>query len=458
VKTENILVVDDDKGYQEVVSMVLEDHYNVKTASCAEEALALLETNSFDLVLMDIMMPGMTGIEALKIIKSRWPGTEVIIITVIEDKDNVVNVIKNGAYDYIIKGCSPEDLLNRVSHLFEKITNSKKLKYLLQESKSVLFEDMLIGPSKASQKLIKELNLAANCDALCMLTGETGTGKDLAARFIHRNSARAEKPFVVVNLPAIPKDLVESILFGHERGAFTGAIQSQEGKFELADGGTIFLDEIGDLPLEHQMKLLRVIEDGEIERVGSNRKKYCNVRIITATSHQLEELIQEGAFRQDLYYRLKVMPIYVPALRERLDDIRPLTVHFLNVNAKKYGKKVCGCTNQVFDTLEEHAWKGNIRELSHLIERMIIYIPDQKEILDISDLPLELLVNSSEQNNGVGMVDKKDEFEKQLILRALVRNNFNRSSTARELKIPVETLRYRIKKFGISLGKLEVVG
>jgi transcriptional regulator with PAS, ATPase and Fis domain len=322
-------------------------------------------------------------------------------------------------------------------------------KVLEQISDGIVVDDMLIGQSRSSQQLLRELSFAASCEAICLLIGETGTGKDLAARHIHRNSARAEKPFVVVNLPAIPKDLVESALFGHERGAFTGAVLSQEGKFEAAADGTIFLDEIGDLPVEHQIKLLRVIENGEIERVGSNKNVRSNARIIAATSRPLGDLMGDLVFRKDLYYRLMVMPVCVPPLRERPDDIRPLSNYFLGLYAKKYGKQIEDLSEDLHQIWRRRPWTGNIRELSHLIERMIIYASLTKKTLEISDLPLEVLVDSSATRESKGIVHKIEEYERLLILEALGNNGFNRSSAARELKIPVETLRYRMNKLGI---------
>ena len=454
MKSKSILIVDDDEGYRKVAALVLEDDYHIEAVSNAGEALEILEKTAFDLVLMDIMMPKMTGLEALKIIKSRWPGIEVMMITVVEDKDNIVNSIKLGAYDYIIKGCSHEELRKRVGNAFENITNLEKLRGLQLGSDVKVFEDMLIGPSKSSKKLLKELNLAASCNATCMLTGETGTGKDVAARFIHQNSERADQPFLIINLPAIPENLLESSLFGHEKGAFTGAVQTLAGKFELADSGTIFLDEIGEMSLEHQSKLLRVIETGEFERVGSSRRRYCNVRIITATSRDLEELVAAGKFRQDLLFRIKVMPIHVAPLRDRTADIRPLTAHFLNILNRRNSKKILGVTDEVIFVFEKQQWKGNIRELAHLLERMVIYCDPQKNILDESDIPFEYMLSDSKNGEPDGLVAKKEAFERQLLMRALVRNGFNKSATARELGMPVETLRYRVEKFGINVTRL----
>ena len=273
-------------------------------------------------------------------------------------------------------------------------------------------------------------------------------------RFIHHNSDRADQPFLIINLPAIPENLLESSLFGHDKGAFTGAVQTLAGKFELADSGTIFLDEIGEMSLEHQSKLLRVIETGEFERVGSSRRRYCNVRIITATSRDLEELVAAGKFRQDLLFRIKVMPIHVAPLRDRTADIRPLTAHFLNILNRRNSKKILGVTDEVIFVFEKQQWKGNIRELAHLLERMVIYCDPQKNILDESDIPFEYMLSDSKNGEPDGLVAKKEAFERQLLMRALVRNGFNKSATARELGMPVETLRYRVEKFGINVTRL----
>jgi two-component system, NtrC family, response regulator PilR len=451
MKSETILIVDDDAAYRDIVKLLLEDFYQVQCAAGGDEALALLSQQSFSLVLLDVMMPGMPGLDVLKIIKSRWPETQIVMITVISDLKSIVDSIRQGAHDYIVKGCTTEEILHRVNNVFEKINTAKKLKGLMEDYKGALFGDMLIGPSETSQHMLNELNLAAQCDATCLITGETGSGKGVAAAYIHRESARSSKPFVTVNLPTVPRELMESVLFGAEGSATGGDGGDYEGKFELADGGTILLDEIGELSPEHQARLLRIIEDREFERVGSHRKRILDVRILTTTSFDLEKRIEERLFRKDLYYRLKVFPIAICSLRERVNDIRPLAMHFLEMSTKKYRKEISGFSEEVFAILESQPWRGNIRELSHLIERMVIYT--QNSTIEFSDLPIDYIVASQEGENGDALMMKKTVFEKQLIHRALIKNGYNKSRTARELGMPVETLRYRIKILGLANGE-----
>ncbi|MCZ7581910.1 MAG: sigma-54 dependent transcriptional regulator [Deltaproteobacteria bacterium] len=273
MRPEKILIVDDDDAHLATVGMILEGQYRFDTAHSGEEALELLKNQSIDLVVLDFMMPGgMNGLTTLKHIKTYWPNTEVVFTTVVDDPENIVEAIKAGAFDYIIKGFAPEDLLNKINNALEGARIKQKLQHIADPDGISLFGEMLIGPSLRSRKLLEELAFAAGTSATCLLIGETGTGKDLAARYIHKNSDRRNQIFVPVNLPALPANLIESILFGHEKGSFTGALRSQIGKFEFANKGTILLDEIGDLSIEHQVKLLRVIETGEIERIGCNDK------------------------------------------------------------------------------------------------------------------------------------------------------------------------------------------
>jgi DNA-binding NtrC family response regulator len=449
MKPLRVLLVEGDREHQKRFSFDFREGHAVQIAADSGAALTLLAQQTFDVIFLGLVGPESPLLAILNAVRTRSPEAQVIVKTMVAENEKTAGDERLHAFGLLRKRSSFSDVLENLHGLAGEPEPSSTRIYIVQDSRSILAGDMLLGYSAPSRHLAIELDMAGSCDAICMLNGETGTGKDLAARYIHQTGARADKPFVVVNLPAIPKDLIESTLFGHERGAYTGAVNSQEGKFELADGGTIFLDEIGDLALEQQVKLLRVIEDGEIERVGSNRRVKGDVRIIAATSRRLDEMLEDGQFRLDLYYRLVVMPIHVPPLRERRDDIHALSLFFLCRYARKYRKELIGFTPDVYEIFARQPWHGNVRELSHTIERMTIYASPKKEFLDIPDLPMDFLVASAETERKAGITGEKEDFEKRIILDALRANDFNRSRAARALRLPVETLRYRMKKYGI---------
>ncbi|MCB1152547.1 sigma-54-dependent Fis family transcriptional regulator [bacterium] len=447
MKVRSILSVDDDESHQRVIEAVFRGRYDVTTRASGEEAIAYLEENSCDLVLLDMRLPGMSGIETLRTIKGRWPEVEVVMVTAMADTDTTVNAIKAGAYDYLVKGGPPDLILNRVGHLFERLNQRQEIKGLSSEREGTIVGEMMLGPSAASAQLQRELNMAARSSVSCLLIGETGTGKDLAARYIHAHSDRASKPLVTVNLPAIPENLIASTLFGHTRGAFTGAVSTQEGKFELADGGTIFLDEIGDLPLENQASLLRAIENGECEQVGSSRKKIVDVRVIAATCRDLDRLVAENRFRRDLLYRLNVLPVRVPALRERIEDIPFLCSHFLRMYSKRHKKPIVAISPLVIQAFERHEWLGNIREFSHVIERMVIYA--EGDSLELSDLPSEFLASWKNPDAKNRLIAERDAYERKLIIRALERHGFNQSATAKYFGMSRQSFLYRMRALGL---------
>jgi DNA-binding NtrC family response regulator len=448
MNTLRVLVVEDGSDAPKSGSFDFRGGGAVPTTANANEALSLLAHEDFDVIYWGFPGPESLLPLMLKTIRGRSPGAEIVAKTMAAENDRVAGAPRLADFGFVHRRSSMPELLDYLKGLPSPAASGRRI-YVVRDSNAVLLGEMLLGDSSPSRRLAKELEMAGSCEAICMLNGETGTGKDLAARYIHMSSARADKPFVVVNLPAIPKDLIESTLFGHERGAFTGAVNSQEGKFELADGGTIFLDEIGDLALEQQVKLLRVIENGEIERVGSNRRVKGDARIVAATSRRLDEMLDDGLFRHDLYYRLMIMPIQVPALRERRDDIPALSLFFLTRYGRKYHKEVIGFSADVYEVFARQPWLGNIRELSHIIERMVIYASSTKEILDIPDLPADFLASSAENERKVGIAGEIEEIEKRRIIKTLRNVNFNRSRAARELRLPVETLRYKMKKYGI---------
>lgn len=452
MKKWDILLIDDDEGYRDTLSLVLSGEYNIELASSGPHGIETLEKQSFDLVLLDVLMPEMSGIETLKIIKSKWPDQPVMMASVMEDVDHAVEAIQLGACDFIVKGRNKDEITNRINSHLEKIQNFEKLVSISKSIGNKFPEDMVIGSSKESELLLNNLNTISEIEASCLILGETGTGKELAARYLHQNSKRRDKPFIIVNLPAVNPNLLESHLFGHVKGAFTGASQTQMGKFELADGGTIFLDEIADLSHEGQLKLLRVVETGNFEPVGSAKSHHVDVRIISATSQDLQTLIEQEKFKRDLYYRLAILPLNIPPLRERKEDIPLLANFFIEKFCKKYKKGFSSVSDEIFTVFSGLPWKGNIREFSHCIERMVIY--SKGPTLNVPDIPMEYIIESRDTDGGSGLDEKLCKYEKQIIQSALIKNRLNQSATARQLMIHRKTLAFRISKLGIKLDKL----
>jgi len=453
-----ILVVDDDPSIRETLEAVLAGHYPVLTAPDGETALSLVEDEDVRIVLLDILMPGIDGIEVLRRIKARFDDVDVVMVTMVREVEKAVAAMKLGAYDYITKEINYDEVLNLVNRIYEKQEQARQIRYLTCEIESVIPQDIIIGENPKMQAIYDVVKRVSSLPATVLLMGESGTGKDLIARMIHKNSDRSEAPFVTVNLASIPKDLLESTLFGHEKGAFTGAHKMHFGKFELANGGTIFLDEIGDLPFDLQAKLLRVIQSGEIERVGGSKTIRIDTRIIAATNLDLKKAAEAGKFREDLYYRLNVIPITLPPLRERLEDIPELVNLFIERYNRRFRKSVRGVAAEVIRLFSRYNWPGNIRELENVIERMVAIVP--REVITIEDLPMEFCFESFQDYSAeAGTAPRrhrfntlrkaKEAFESQYLLRVLERCRWNQTETARELNINLSSLKYRMRRLGL---------
>ncbi|MCE5333779.1 MAG: sigma-54 dependent transcriptional regulator [Desulfobacteraceae bacterium] len=450
-----ILIVDDEQGARDALEIILEDEYEVECAEGGEEALARLRTHFFDLVLLDLTMPEMDGIEALGHIKDYDESIDVIIVSGADSARKAASAMKSGAYDYITKPYEAEDILTTVERAMKKRSLEKEVRFLRSEMALQFGNSQIIGYSSAMQAVFEIIRKVAQTDASVLITGESGTGKELVARAIHSRSRRAQKPFVAINCAAIPPELMESELFGHEKGAFTGAVNRTSGKFEFANSGTVFLDEISTMKLELQAKLLRVLQELEFTRVGSNTSIKVDVRIVAATNSRLDEMVREGRFRGDLFFRLNVIPIDLPSLRNRKGDVRLLANYFLDKFNQRFNKKIKGFTPASLAILESYPWPGNIRELENLVERLVVLRSDGSAI-DEKDMPFDFLLREEsceEASDGVcrdvGLLQARQAFERQYILRALDRHRWNQSNTARDLGIHRNTLMQKMKSLNI---------
>lgn len=445
-----ILVIDDDTSLRRVLEYNLEEEgYQVQTASSGEKGLSLLESFQPNLVITDMKMSGMDGLMVLKVIKERSMDTLVIIITAFGTVDVAVEAMKAGAYDYITKPFNRDTLqltIRKALQFFGLTEENRRLKSELSDKADFR---TIIGSSREMEKVFEVIRKVADTDAPVFITGESGTGKELVARALHANSSRRSAPFVAINCSAIPRDLLESELFGHTKGAFTGAIKEKQGKFQLADGGTLFLDEIGDLLLELQPKLLRALQEKEVEPVGGTTVQRVDVRIVSATNLHIDKAIATGTFREDLYYRLSVIPIHLPPLRERQQDI-PLLVRY-------FATKHCTIDTVMFeheaiDSLTKYPWPGNVRELENTVERLLIM--RNSNSISYNDLPDKFRVTQKEGSAIINLPDEGyslEQLEREIVVHALVRNGWNQTAAARFLRIPRHTLLYRIEKYGIEL-------
>jgi DNA-binding NtrC family response regulator len=447
---KTILVVDDDEGMRDTLTAALKRDYRVLRAATGESALQLMEKEDVDLMLLDVRLPGISGFEVLRIAKENYPYVEVIVISAIKELDAAIEAMRHGAYHYISKDFDLEGMRTLVANASERQDLNRHLIRLRAEVAEQVDREFVVGPSRATRDVIETARKVARLSATVLILGESGTGKELLARMIHRESGSPETPFVAVNLAAIPKELVESTLFGHEKGAFTGAIRQHLGKFELASGGTLFLDEIGDLRFELQAKLLRSIQEGEIERVGGTHPIKTEFRLIAATNTDLETAVKEGTFREDLYYRLNVIPLRMPPLRDRIEDLPDLVRFLLRRYNVKFRKNVQGIADSTLRILSAYWWPGNIRELENLIERLVA-ISDKEWITD-EDLPYEFHVAQLD-NHGPAAENLLERavstFERNFIIRALEKGGWNVTATARALGIPLSTLKFKMDRLEI---------
>jgi two-component system, NtrC family, nitrogen regulation response regulator NtrX len=457
--TETILIVDDEEGIRSALAGILEDEgYRTVRAGDGVEALALCKRELPGLVLLDIWMPRMDGLETLKCLKEQYPALNVIMMSGHGTIETAVKSTKLGAYDFIEKPLSLEKVVLTVE-------NALAMTRLKEENASlrglVLQSHEMIGDSGAMLRLKEQIRMVAPTNASVLITGENGTGKELVARSVHFHSQRREKPFIEINCAAIPEELIESELFGHERGAFTGAVSQKKGKFDLADGGTLFLDEIGDMSLKTQAKVLRILQERKFERVGGTRTLEVDVRIVAATNKLLEEEIKSGSFREDLFYRLNVVPFKVPALRERRDDVPLLTGYFLDAFCRREGRELKLIVPEAMEAMQRYDWPGNVRELKNIVERLVIMTPGGT--ISLNHLPDYFYAEAIGREAGGGRLDSvlelsslreaREEFEKEFIIQKLEEHDWNVSRTAEAIELERSNLHRKIKSYGIDMKK-----
>jgi DNA-binding NtrC family response regulator len=449
-KPKTILIVDDDEGMRDTLNAILRRDYRVLRAATGEAALAILNREDVDLMLLDVRLPGIDGFDVLRIVRENYSLIEVIMISAITEIETAVKAMKFGAYHYATKDFDYETIRSLVHNASERQDLNRQVLTLSAQVADQGDREFVVGPSKLTRDIVDLVGKVAKLSATVLILGESGTGKELLARLIHRESGNADAPFIAVNLAAIPRELVESTLFGHERGSFTGALKQQLGKFELASGGTLFLDEVGDLPLELQAKLLRAIQEGEIERVGGAKPIKTDFRLIAATNVDLEKAVKEGRFREDLFYRINVIPIKLPPLRDRMEDLPELARFFLSRYKARFRKNIQGISDSTVKILSSYWWPGNIRELENLIERLVA-VSDKEWITD-EDLPFEFHFAQLDRVPSRGeslFQEATNTFERNFILRALEKSGWNVTATARYLGIPLSTLKFKMDRLDI---------
>ncbi len=450
LKPKTVLLVDSDESMRDSFASALKREFRVLRVGTGEAALSLLSKDEVDLVLVDASLPGISGFEVLQIVRENFPLVEVIVTSTAADVETAVQAMKQGAYHYIPNDVPAEHLRALLRHAGEQQDLSRQVLALSAQVADEAGREFIVGPSRLTRDVIDVVHRVAKLPATVLILGESGTGKELLARLIHRDSENPEAPFIAVNLAAIPKELLESTLFGHEKGAFTGAIRQQLGKFELAAGGTLFLDEIGDLRLDLQSKLLRAIQEDEIERVGGQKPIKTSFRLIAATNVDLEKAVKESKFREDLYYRINVVPIKMPPLRERSEDIPQLAEFFLRRYNTRFRKRIVGITEPTMAMLKKYWWPGNIRELENLVERIVAM--NDKEYIGEEDLPLEFHFAQLEprgQRSDSLFEDATHTFERNFILRALEKCGWNVTATSDYLGVPLSTLKYKMDKLEV---------
>jgi len=441
-----VMIVDDEEGIRETLSGILEDEgYESITASSGEEAVKKAKEITPDVVLLDVWLPGMDGIATLKELKGNHPAVPVIMISGHANIEIAVKATRMGAYDLLEKPLSIEKVLLAVVRALEKRGLELENRMLRE---NLLKKCRMIGESAKIKQLKEQITMAAQSNSRVMILGESGSGKELVAQLLHETSSRSGGPFIEVNCAAIPQELIESELFGHERGSFTGAFERKKGKFELADNGTLFLDEIGDMSLQTQAKVLRVLETQEFQRVGGSKNIKVDVRIISATNKDLAEEVKKGNFREDLYFRLNVIPIKVPSLRERLEDIPELVDNFLDIFAAEYGQQKKEITEDAVKMLQKQPWPGNIRELKNVLERLVIMTPSKTVTAADMFMPES---PGSDYFSFSTLRDARDAFEKDFIIKKLDENAWNISKTAEVLDMERSNLHRKIKAYDIKV-------
>jgi two-component system response regulator PilR (NtrC family) len=456
---EKVLIVDNEKSMRDFLSIVLrKEGYFVEAAEDGDQALKVLEKDIFDLVLTDMKMPRMSGLDLLKALKDLSPETIIIMMTAYASAETAVEAMKEGAYDYLTKPFQIDEVKLIIKNALERRKLRQENTQLRRELKGQATFTQIIGKSEKMKRVLDLVRKVADSKSNVLIYGESGTGKELIARAIHFNSARRDRPFVTVNCSALPEALLESELFGHMKGAFTGAIGNKEGLFEIAHEGSIFLDEIGETSLSIQVKLLRVLQEKEFRRVGGTKDLKVDVRIIAATNRDLEKMVAEGKFREDLYYRLDVIPIDLPPLRERPEDIPLLADFFLGKFNQSLGKEIEGIEPEAMRLLINHEWKGNVRELENVVERAVALA--SHKMLTLADFNQGFLkqadnfpIPASIPEDGLHLEDLIGKIEKELLLKALQETNWVKKEAAKLLHLNFRSFRYRLDKYGIKKMK-----
>jgi DNA-binding NtrC family response regulator len=455
MSTHNILIVDDEGQNRDFLSEILsQEDYNVSTASNGKEAISKLSQDLFHVVLTDLQMPELDGLGVIRHLVENRINCIGIIFTGYGSVKTAVDAMRLGAFDYITKPFKPDEIKVVVKKALEHLALQEENTYLKQQLKAKYKFENIIGSSERMQKVFSLIDKVSATDSTVLVLGESGTGKELVARALHYNSPRAQNPFVPVNCGAIPEELLESELFGHEKGAFTGAFRTRIGRFELANGGSIFLDEISEMSPTLQVKLLRVIQEREFERVGGVKSIKTDVRIIAATNRDLEEEVAQGRFREDLYYRLNVIPLNLPPLRERKDDIPLLVKHFMAKYRQEGNEQATGFSRRSMNLLMNYKWPGNVRELENLVERVLVLCESTE--VELGDLPERITAGAPHANSVIPMIDLPEsgidlstavsEFEKSIIMQALTRSNWVKNRAAKLLHVNRTTLVEKIKK------------
>ncbi len=456
----NILIVDDEEVLRDILSsLTREEGHEPICAGTGEEALRILGEEDIDLVLLDLMLPGMTGREVLNQIRAQDPDQTVVVITAFSSIDGAIEAMKDGAFHYISKPFKNEEVVHTMRSALERRQLENENRDLKQRLRDRNGFERIIGKSKQIEQVFDLIRLAAPSKSNILILGDSGTGKELVAKAIHNNSKRKDGPFVTVNSGSMPADLLESNLFGHIKGAFTGAISNKKGLFELAHGGSIFFDEIGNIPVETQVKLLRVMQEKEFMRLGGVETITADVRIVAATNANLEDRVEHGEFREDLYYRLNVITIYIPALRKRAEDIPLIAQHFLETYAQENEKPLGHITPQAMELLMDYHWPGNVRELENAMERAVVLC--EGDVLDVSLLPASIrepaefaVPSASIPTNGLSFKEAVGAYERQLIVKALKSSGGVQKRAAELLRMKPTTLHEMMKRLSISVESL----
>jgi two-component system response regulator AtoC len=451
---KRILIIDDEESFRHMLSVILiKEGYEVEASSNGEEGLQKAAASPFDQILCDIRMPHMDGLEFLRKIKKTGVEAAIIMMSAYGTVDTAIEAMKLGAYDYISKPFKPDEIILTLRKAEEREQLRRENQLLKKEVEKEYSFESIVSKNEQMQKIFDVIRKVSQYKSTVLITGESGTGKELVARALHYNSDRSQNPFIAVNCGAIPENLLESELFGHAKGAFTDAIRTKKGLFEEADGGTLFLDEIGELPGQLQVKLLRVLQDGEIRRIGESKPIQIDVRIVAATVRDLSNEVNEGRFREDLFYRLNVLPIHIPPLRERKEDIPLLIQHFIGKYNKAMNKNVADIDRRALETLINYKWYGNVRELENTIERAIVL--SEKKNIELENLPVEVQ-NFKEEFQAEPWPDEEYSIKKtsktleiNLIKKALKKTKGNHTHAAKLLEISHRALLYKIKEYGI---------